>query len=144
MEPAVVGAHVQPDLLLPAAPRPTAVGLPLRILAYVGDAVYELHVRAALATKLRDPRALHQAVVRRVMASAQARVARAVVDVLTEEERDIWRRARNHRKGGSRPSPAYRHATAVEAVLGHLYLRGDGERLATVLQAIDQALPEME
>lgn len=64
--------------------------------AYVGDAVYELYVRTYLidTTNLK-PNNLHKESIKYVKARAQAEILSNLQEILTEEERDIVRRARN-------------------------------------------------
>lgn len=103
------------------------------VLAYVGDAVFELYVRQHLvATHTRKPHELHRAATRLVSAGAQARLLERWMPLLTEEEADIVRRGRNT-KSGQPPRNAdpgeYRHATALECLIGYLYYQGKKDRL---------------
>lgn len=107
------------------------------ILAYVGDAVFELAVRERLAARGPGKVAeLHREAVSLVRAPAQAEQLRRLEGLLTPEEEEVVRRARNAKSG---PAPRgvsvqeYRHATAFEALLGHLYLNGQGGRIAELL-----------
>ena len=69
------------------------------VWAYVGDAVYELYIRTYLVdnTKLK-PHKLHIESIKYVKAGAQAELLHKIFDDLTDEEKDIVRRARNTRK----------------------------------------------
>lgn len=109
-------------------------------LAYVGDAVWELRVRAMLVQAgERQPRRLHQRAVALVRAAAQADRVRHLMDSLTEREQQIVRRGRNA-KSGSVPRGAsvadYRASTSLEALLGYLWLSGQSERLQSVENAL--------
>ena len=102
-------------------------------LAYLGDAVYELLVRAWL---LRRPAMktgeLHKEAVEHVKAAAQARLAERLVPVLTEEEEAVFRRGRNTRVNSvphSADISQYHAATGLECLFGYLYLRGRTDRL---------------
>lgn len=112
--------------------------LPSLVLAYVGDAVYELFVRSHLV-RTRAARAgqLHRQAVRYVSAVAQAALARQLEPELTEEEAAILRRGRNarptHGPGSANPLE-YRQSTGLESLVGYLYLKGDEERLRQLLQ----------
>ena len=66
------------------------------IWAYVGDCVYELYIRTYLVdnTKLK-PHRLHMESIKYVKAGAQAKFLNQIYEKLTEEEKDIVRRARN-------------------------------------------------
>ena len=102
-------------------------------LAHLGDAVYELLVRTWLCAHGKATgRGLHRATIALVCAEAQATRAQAILPLLTEEEADVFRRGRNAQV---RTVPAhasraqYGEATALEALLGWLYLRGRRERI---------------
>ena len=79
----------------------------------------------------------HHTAVRYVSAAGQAKAARAMVasGFLTEEEEQIYKRARNHRSM-SRPQHAdprdYKVATGFEALLGFLYLSDERQRLREI------------
>ena len=102
-------------------------------LAHLGDAVYELMVRSWLCLHGKATnKGLHKAAITYVSAPAQAQRAEKILPVLTEEESDVFRRGRNSHtaavpKGAS--VGQYHTATAVEALFGWLYLRGETERL---------------
>lgn len=111
--------------------------MPPLVLAYVGDAVFELYVRTRVAESGGIVRELHRKTVSLVRASSQARMAHAIEPVLNEAEHNIWRRGRNA-KPGTVPRSAevidYHHSTAFEAVLGYLYLTGQTARLDELLE----------
>ena len=123
--------------------------IPVGVLAYIGDAVYELHVRMKMADSFRIPSgAVHARTIERVCAAAQARSARAIRERLTEEEEHLFLRARNHAVTSSprNVNPAvYRMATGFEAVVGFLYLTGQDDRLQELLDpALKAADPKEE
>lgn len=111
--------------------------LPPVVLAYIGDAVFEVYVRQYLiANIVRKPHELHRASTRYVSAAAQAKLLRRWMPLLTEEEADIARRGRNA-KSGQPPKNAdpgeYRHATGLECLVGYLYYRGERDRLERLI-----------
>ncbi|REK62803.1 MAG: ribonuclease III [Cohnella sp.] len=113
------------------------------VLAYAGDAVFELYIRQRLiAAFTRKPMDLHRAATRYVSAAAQAKLLRRWQPLLTEEEADVVRRGRNA-KSGQPPRNAdpedYRHATALECLVGYLYYKGLRDRLE---QLIDLAFTD--
>jgi len=114
------------------------------VLAYVGDAVYELYVRGSLLRQGHGPGGLHAACVRWVSAVGQERVWLAMEPALTETEARIARRGRNA-KGivpqGVGPG-TYRRSTALEALVGYLYLTGQEERLVSLLSQAFAAVEE--
>lgn len=114
--------------------------LPVSVMAYIGDAVYELAVRKALAARFRGKSGeLHRRCVRLVKAAAQADVARRLFTDLTEEEESVFRRGRNSAPG-SHPKHAapvdYRVATGLEALIGWLHLSGKSERIDELMLRI--------
>lgn len=102
-------------------------------LAHLGDAVFELLVRSMLCKQGKETgKGLHRATVALVCAPAQAKFSEKILSELTEEEHDVFRRGRNanvHRipVGASRAD--YQKATALEALLGWLYLKGRRDRI---------------
>ncbi|WEK56401.1 MAG: ribonuclease III domain-containing protein [Candidatus Cohnella colombiensis] len=107
------------------------------VLAYIGDAVFEIYVRQQLvAGKLRKPHELHRAATSYVSAASQAKLLQRWHPLLTEEEADIVRRGRNT-KSGQPPRNAdpanYRQATALECLVGYLYYKGEKERLEQLI-----------
>lgn len=109
------------------------------VLAYVGDAVFELAVRTYLATHSRARvNELHQQAKDKVRASAQAEALGDIEELLTDEERDIVRRARNTKVHVPKSASLYeyRYSTAFEALLGHLFLAGRLERLVYLLKLV--------
>ncbi|CAM3764841.1 MULTISPECIES: Mini-ribonuclease 3 [Paenibacillus] len=107
--------------------------IPPIVLAYIGDAIYEVAVRQYLISRpnLR-PNHLHRTATGLVSAKAQSRILAYLEPLLTEEEQDIVRQGRNA-KSGSVPKNAdvleYRHATAFETLVGYLYYTGRQDRI---------------
>ncbi|MCI9445632.1 MAG: ribonuclease III [Oscillospiraceae bacterium] len=102
-------------------------------LAHLGDAVYELLVRAWLCAHGKATgRGLHRAAVELVRAQAQARRGERILPLLTEEELAVYRRGRNAHVNTVPHSASrsdYLKATALECLFGWLYLRGERERI---------------
>ena len=102
-------------------------------LAYLGDAVYEVMVRAWLCLHGRlTPGRLHRAALDYVAAPRQAAMAQQLLPLLTEEELRAYKRGRTanphaHPKGATRQE--YQIATGLEALFGWLYLQGETDRL---------------
>ncbi len=109
------------------------------VLAYVGDAVWELFIRSELVAEHgADSRAgdLHRLAERAVNAESQSAMVHRLMEYLKDDERDVVRRGRNVRPGHipRTSGPAdYRHATGFEALLGFLHLVGRTKRLGEVL-----------
>lgn len=103
------------------------------VLAYIGDAVFELLVRQYLISlPNQKSHHLHREATKFVSAKGQKRVLDRWQPHLTEEEADIVRRGRNA-KSGTPPKNAnladYRLATALESLVGYLYYEGRTDRL---------------
>ena len=106
-------------------------------LAYIGDAVYELLIRTILVRSVQMPvNRLHRRASQLVNAETQARMAEVLQEVFTEEEEAVFHRGRNAKantRAKNASIVAYRKATGLEAVCGYLYLKGDMERLMSLL-----------
>ena len=118
--------------------------LPSLVLAYIGDAVYELHIRSMLVargiTKVND---LHKEAVKYVRAEAQARLLHSLEGTLSPEEEGVVRRGRNA-KSGKTPKHTemidYRYSTAFKALVGYLHLKGNEDRLGQIFEQLDQVV----
>ena len=109
-----------------------------RSLAFLGDAVYSLIIRTTVLAKgNRQAEKLHNETTRLVRAQKQAAIGRVIYDLLTAEEKKVYRRGRNshpmhHAKGASLEE--YLQATALETLCGYLYLQGRTDRLMELLR----------
>jgi len=109
------------------------------VLAYIGDAIYEVFVRTIVISDGNAPvNKLHIKSISYVKAKAQADTLRELNDMLTPEEQNVARRGRNA-KSGTIPKNAdlieYKHATGFESLIGYLYLKKDFDRLLFILKA---------
>ncbi len=107
------------------------------IWAYIGDAVYEMHIRTYLinTTNLK-PNRLHIESIKYVKAKAQAEILNKIQDKLTDDEKDIVRRTRNtenHHLPKNAELKDYMYATAFEGLIGYLFLTNQKERLEEIL-----------
>lgn len=107
------------------------------VWAYVGDCVYELYVRTHLVdtTKL-NAHKLHIEAIKYVKAGAQAKILKEMMEELTDEEKDIVRRARNtnnHHLPKNSNVQEYMYSTAFEALIGYLYLCKKYERVKEII-----------
>ena len=114
-------------------------------LAHLGDAVFELLVRTWLCAHGKATgKDLHRAAIALVCAPEQARRAQRILPLLTPEEDAVFKRGRNAAVHGipkNATTAQYHQATALECLLGWLYLRGDTKRvnqLFTVMMEEDQ------
>ena len=106
--------------------------------AYIGDAVYELYIRTNLVNKTKlKPHKLHIESIKYVKAKAQADILKELMEILTDEEKDIVRRARNaenHHLPKNADPEDYMYSTAFEGLIGYLYLCKKDERLKEILE----------
>lgn len=131
-----------PTPALPAAPQGQ---LDIReqsplALAFVGDAVLSLLVRARLAATARQPlHTLHAAANGYVSAHAQSLELSVLEPLLTEEEAAVLRRGRNASKATvakHATAQEYRASTGLECLLGWLYLQGNTARITELFEAL--------
>lgn len=106
-------------------------------LAMIGDAVQTLFVRSFIALKFGvKVNKINKLVSSVVSAGAQFKTYKEIEPNLSEEELDIARRARNTHKNSKAKNFSfgeYIYATALEAVIGYLYLTNQQERLKQIL-----------
>lgn len=109
-------------------------------LAHVGDCVFELMIRSWLCLHGKATnRGLHKATVKYVSAPAQAKAAEKILPQLTQEEMDVFRRGRNsspHTIPKAATREEYQVATALEALFGYLWLKGETERLNELFETM--------
>lgn len=113
--------------------------IPLRSLAHLGDAVFELFERERELLASVTVKNMHDQVVSRVNSKEQARLITLLKPNLTEDELDIVRRARNLKPAGFRRNveqATLRQATAFEALIGYRFLT-DENRLKELLDLTD-------
>jgi len=109
------------------------------MLAFVGDAYYDLKVREMLIRRgVSKSNRFHRLAVFYVSANAQSKILNQLIEeqFLSDSELEIVRRGRNV-KSKSTPKNTdvivYRQSTAFEALIGYLYLNGNTERLDEVI-----------
>ena len=112
-----------------SAPKQDLLNMSSLGFAYLGDAVYEVMVRAWLCLhgKLTPGRQHKAALLERIL------------PLLTQEEAQVLKRGRNasphsYPKGATRQE--YLAATGLETLFGWLYLRGETDRLNTLFETM--------
>ncbi len=114
-------------------------------LAWVGDAVFELHIRSRLARQFPSTSGkLHRMATSFVSASGQACLLDALNHgngdfALTDQEMNLLQRARNfhcHSTPRYADLADYRQATAFEALIGWLWLNGQRERIGELVEYV--------
>ena len=102
------------------------------MLAYLGDAVFEVLVRERLfLTTPEGNTEANRKALEFVTASAQVKALDKLLPLLTEEEEDVFRRGKNSKTKNTPKSSTrydYRKATGLEALFGYNYLIGKNER----------------
>lgn len=103
-------------------------------LAIIGDGIYEVFIRNYVLDSNNQLSAhkIHKEAIKYVKAEGQSKIIHELLDSMTEDEKNIFKRGRNA-KSPTVPKNAdvrdYRMATGFEALIGYLYLIGDKERL---------------
>ena len=107
------------------------------VLAHVGDAYFHLYVRTRLLQVTRNVKHLHDLSAQIVSATAQAKTYHEIENLLSDEERDIFRRGRNAKSHAPRKATIaeYHASTGFEALLGELFLKKNFVRLNEICEA---------
>lgn len=107
-------------------------------LAFLGDAIHTAYVRnEVLKGNLNKLNNYHNLAKKFCNAKKQKETLEKIQEILTEEEKDIVRRARNcHSKHSAKnfDEETYNKSTSFEALVGYLYLRGQNDRLQAILK----------
>ncbi len=102
-------------------------------LAYIGDSVLDLMVKSYFVMHVnKQTYKYHKDVSNIVKAVNQASFIDDILDELSEDECEIYKRGRNattHSKAKNATMGEYRKATGLEALYGYMYLKGDIDRL---------------
>ncbi|HHX16342.1 MAG TPA: ribonuclease III [Mollicutes bacterium] len=116
------------------------------VLAYLGDAIYEIYIRKYLIQKgINKVNDLQKFAVNYVSAKSQASFLNYLIknEILNEKELSIVKRARNA-KVGSHPKRVdiltYKHATALEALIGYLYILNEEDRIKFIMDLITEEI----
>ena len=110
------------------------------VLAYLGDAVYELYVREYLinsgVSKVKD---LQKSSINYVSAESQSKILDKLLDenFFSEEEIDIIKRGRNAHSHKSKSTDiiTYKKSTGFETLIGYLYLNNKN-RLNEIIKEV--------
>lgn len=112
------------------------------VLAYLGDSIFEIYVREKLILSgILKTKELQKEAINYVSAKSQAKCLKELLETnfFYEDELEIIRRARNY-KSSSHPKNTdiltYKHATALEALIGYLYLANNIERVDEIMTFI--------
>ena len=112
------------------------------VLAYLGDTIYENYVRHYLVSKgINNVNGLQTESINYVSAKAQAKFLEELIykEFFSESEISVIKRARNY-KSDRHPKNTdiltYKHATALEAVIGYLDLTNNKDRIDEIMKYI--------
>lgn len=111
------------------------------VLAYLGDAVYELYIRKYLISKgICKVNDLQKEAIKYVSAKAQSDYLEKMFNdnFLTEEEMTIIKRARNHKSHSSKSTDivTYKRSTGLEALIGYLEINNNITRINEIMNYI--------
>lgn len=111
------------------------------LLAYIGDLEYSLRVGIYLLDKVAKIDDMHKTSIKYVSAVNQAKICKILMDnnVFNEIELSIYNRARNHKAGHRSKTTdiiTYKCATGFEAIIGHLYLNKDTNRIDEIMEEV--------
>ena len=111
------------------------------VLAYIGDAVYELMIRSKVINHgSMQVNKMHKHSAALVKASAQAQLIKALQEELTEEELAAYKRGRNAKSATMAKHATMiddRMATGLEALVGWLFLT---EQYARLVELVSRGL----
>lgn len=109
-------------------------------LAYLGDAYYELLVRAYLLEQGNMPTAeLNRRAKEYVTAVKQSAMVDIILPHLSESETAAYKRGRNAHSAHTPKSAAavqYRRATGLECLFGYLFVKGETERARQLFELL--------
>ena len=111
------------------------------VLAYLGDAVYELYIREHLISKgIVKVNDLQNESLKYVSASSQSNHLKRLMDnnFLTEDEIDIVKRGRNMSSHNKKNTDivTYKRSTGLECLIGSLKVDGNIERINEIMDFI--------
>lgn len=108
------------------------------VLAYIGDAVYELIIRSILVSMGNRPvNKLNRDATSLVKASAQSEIIKLISDNLSDKEYTVFKRGRNsspHTMAKNASMTDYKYATGFEALIGFLYLDNRCDRALELIK----------
>jgi len=112
------------------------------VLAYLGDSIFEVYIRKLLVEQgISKVDKLQKEAVKYVSAKGQAKFVTKLIDnnFLTEEELEVFYRARNH-KSSRHPKNTdiitYKYSTGFEAIIGYLYLDNKIDRIRDIIDFV--------
>ena len=105
-------------------------------LAYLGDLVLKMIFLKKILNETSKAPDLHKDSVFHNNRVYQSNVLEKILDLLTEDERWIVRRAKNSKSASKFGNDRnYKNATGLEALIGYLFLKKDFDRIIFLLEA---------
>lgn len=111
------------------------------VLAYLGDAIFEVYVREYLIVEkgIAKPDFLQKEAVHFVSAKAQAAFMKEALiqQWLSDEEVSIYKRGRNTKNTRAVKNTSivtHNQSSGFEALIGHLYLLGQDDRIQEIFE----------
>ncbi|MGL4393037.1 MAG: Mini-ribonuclease 3 [Fusobacteriaceae bacterium] len=114
---------------------------PIIVLAYLGDAVWELHVRENFIEKGFSPQKTNKLVKSFVNAKFQSAFLDKILDNLNEEEKKIVRRGKNSNIKTfpkSCTEEEYRKATSFEVLIGVWYKSKEYDKIKELIKKLQE------
>lgn len=111
------------------------------VLAYLGDAIYEVYIRKHLINKgICKVNDLQKESTKYVSAKAQSNHLEKLINekFLTQQEITIIKRARNHKSHSSKSTDivTYKRSTGLEALIGYLEINNQTKRIEQIMKKI--------
>ena len=112
-----------------------------KVLAFMGDAIYEVYIREYLITNgISNVNDLQKMCVKYVSAERQCFFVEKMIsdNFLTTCEVDIFKRGRNASSHASRSTNiiTYKKSTGLESLIGYLYLNKKYDRIKEIMDYI--------
>ncbi len=110
----------------------------MQTLAFIGDAVHNLYIKMYLSSISNEKTGkLHIESIKYISAAGQAKVIDNILNDLSEEEINIYKRGRNtniQNVSKNVDVVRYKKATGFEALIGYLYLTKNINRLEEIIK----------
>lgn len=122
--------------------------LPALVVAYLGDAIFEVYVREYLiiTKNILKPDLLQKEAIKYVSASSQAGFIKKAIKEgwLTSKEIEIYKRGRNTkgRKVNNMSVITHNQSSGFESLIGHLYLIDDKNRIEEIFELYKKYVDE--
>lgn len=116
------------------------------VLAYLGDAVWELNARRCIIQEGYNNTKTNKIVKKMVNAKIQSKILEIIFDTLSDKEKELVRRAKN---SNIKSYPAsctvkeYREATAFEALIAFYYETGEREKIDEIIKICREYIKEI-